>query len=68
MNGSGHNRQKEESKHACMGWTRWTPRMHGVDKMDKEENSKEGEKWKEEGFWRGVNEGRKDHGFGLGTS
>ena len=43
--------------------------MHEVDKMDTEGNSKERklESCKEEGFGGGgVNEGRKDHGFGLG--
>ena len=47
--------------------------MHGVEKMDPERNSQEGklEIWKGEGLgvgWgEGVNEDRKDHGFGLGT-
>ena len=43
--------------------------MHGVDKMDTEGNSKEGklENLKEEGLG-GVNEGKKDHDFGLGIT
>ena len=45
-------------------------RMHGVDKMDAEGNSQERRENWEFGRRRdlgGVNDGRKDQGFGLGT-
>ena len=50
-----------------MGRNEGQERMHAVGKMGTEGNSQEGklEIWKEEGLgW--VNEGRKDHGVGLG--
>ena len=34
LNRSGCNTQKQDAKDAYMGWTSWTKRMHGVDKMD----------------------------------
>ena len=65
---SGCNRQKQDVKHACLGWTSWTQRMHGVYEMDTEGNSK-GKNWKigRRRDLGGVNEGGKDHGFGLDT-
>ena len=52
--GSGRKSQKQDAKHACMGWSKW---------IQKEAPRRENKKIGRRRGLGGISEGRKGHGF-----